>query len=222
MAIMKHLFQSSAVIAAALCSLTLTATAAEIRLGSYEYDYGKVAAALKGREVFVISEGSLIHQRLTLKPKTVSLAVRTSEVQTVKNINTAAETTTENISSAKQTTVADTVGRPSVAHMCLLPVYFRFDQSELSDFEKKHLDLLADSLKGRSPQELLQIRVTGYTCDLGSKDYNNRLSLLRAKSVAAYLESKGLKPLEVRGEGNNKPLSEVRSANRRVEIDIVR
>ncbi len=219
---MKNILQSTILISAALCIFTLAAPATEIRMGSHQYIFGITAAGLKDREVFIISENSLAHPRLVLKPKSAPLALRTSEVQAVANIKTIAEMGTEDNSSAKQTAVTGATGQSSFDHMCLLPVYFRFDQSELADFEKDQLDRLVSWVKGDSVRESSKVRVTGYTCDLGSRDYNDRLSLLRAKSVAAYLESKGLKPLDVRGEGKNKPLSEVRSLNRRVEIDIIR
>ncbi len=219
---MKHFFHSFAVISATLFVFTLTALAAEIHMGFYEYGYGKTATELKDREVFVISENSIAHPRLVLRPKIAPLALRTSKAQAVTNTKTIAEVETENHSSAEQRTVTSTIGQPCYDHICLLPVYFRFDHADLSGFEKDQLDRLVTWVKDNPREAPLKVRITGYTCDLGSRDYNDRLSLLRAKSVASYLENKGFSPLEVRGEGEKHPLSnQVRSLNRRVEINIV-
>jgi len=219
---MRHLLRFVAVISVTLFVFNWTATAAEIRMGSYAYNYGKTSTALTDREIFVISEYGLTHPRLALKPKVASLAVRTSEVRVTPDAKPTMETRAKNNSAAEQTDSADTDTQPSIDHMCLLPIYFRFDRADLSDFETDQLDRLVSWVDRNSSKESLKVQVTGYTCDLGSRDHNERLSLLRAKSVAAYLEIKGLKPVEVRGEGKNKPLSEVRRLNRRVEIKIVR
>ena len=37
-----------------------------------------------------------------------------------------------------------------------------------------------------------RVRVTGYTCDLGTKAYNLDLSVRRAEAVASYLEERGI------------------------------
>ncbi|QGZ58586.1 OmpA family protein [Paraburkholderia acidiphila] len=67
--------------------------------------------------------------------------------------------------------------------------------------------------------------INGHTDSVGSKAYNDRLSLRRAQTVRNYLESHGLHAgqYEVHGYGFSKPIAsnattEGRAQNRRVEI----
>jgi outer membrane protein OmpA-like peptidoglycan-associated protein len=68
--------------------------------------------------------------------------------------------------------------------------------------------------------------INGHTDNIGSRDYNLRLSLERANSVKSYLSANGVDPsrLEVRGYGFDKPIFDNdtesgRSKNRRVEFE---
>ena len=72
------------------------------------------------------------------------------------------------------------------------------------------------------------IEVAGHTDSTGSAEYNQSLSQRRAQSVAAYIESHGVKPqrLMVVGDGSQHPVAsnatpEGRQQNRRVELTIV-
>jgi len=85
-------------------------------------------------------------------------------------------------------------------------VYFDFDSFKLKPSEKAKLDGLSKGLK---------YEITGYTCDIGPKDYNDRLALKRAESVKGYLGVSA----EVRGKGKCCYVDlKDRSKNRRVEI----
>ena len=64
---------------------------------------------------------------------------------------------------------------------------------------------------------------------MGSADYNDKLSVRRAKSVITYLNKKGIinKRFEAKGYGKSKPLipndtEESRALNRRVELIILK
>ena len=201
------------------CSI---AQASDIRMGRYEYDFGNTVVTAKNGEIFVICESCAASQRLALKPKAGSLAVRMAAAPAETDKTTAVETISLGSQAIEQTVNTGATCHSPIANMCLLPVYFRFDHSDLSDFEKNQLDRLISGVKGDSVKESLKVRITGYSCDLGTRAYNNRLSLQRAKSVASYLEDKGFSLLEVRGEGDMNPISEVRRLNRRVEIHIIR
>ena len=87
------------------------------------------------------------------------------------------------------------------------------------------LDELAEYLL-RQPQTAIVIK--GYTDAQGSKDYNRNLSAFRGNVVKSYLTGKGISPnrMKVIGMGDEAPrmpntTSEGRSANRRVEIELV-
>ncbi len=69
------------------------------------------------------------------------------------------------------------------------------------------------------------VEISGHTDDVGSGNYNQRLSMRRAESVAAFLISRGISKGRIitRGFGKTMPLvegetEEIRKANRRVEI----
>ena len=76
--------------------------------------------------------------------------------------------------------------------------------------------------------EAYLVLIIGHTDRTGNPDYNQKLSLNRAESVAAYLHSTGIPAdiLRVIGRGPTEPLvsnetSEGRAKNRRVDVVIV-
>ena len=104
-------------------------------------------------------------------------------------------------------------------------IRFAFDKSTLRPEDKEVLSRIAgilSTLKG------YQIYVYGYTDDIGTKEYNQKLSERRAKSVYEYLVHNGLDPkiMTTKGFGEADPLvkgssAEARAINRRVEIGLV-
>ena len=104
-------------------------------------------------------------------------------------------------------------------------VLFDFDDHKLKDESIKELDILNGYLKAHKS---LNIEVYGHTDDIGTEKRNNELSIQRAKSVALYLISKGLKPerITIQGYGNRFPVTSNntktgRSLNRRVEFKLI-
>lgn len=99
---------------------------------------------------------------------------------------------------------------------------FPFDSAELSQKNRELLSRIAGILlvsKGYG------LSVFGYTDDLGSAEYNQKLSLRRATAVRDYLVQAGIDPtiINVKGYGKTSPLvpdtdAESRAKNRRVEI----
>ena len=104
-------------------------------------------------------------------------------------------------------------------------IRFAFDKSTLRPEDKEVLSRIAgilSTLKG------YQISVYGYTDDIGTKEYNQKLSERRARSVYDYLVSNGLNPkiMTTKGFGEADPLvpgdsEKARAINRRVEIGLV-
>ncbi|MCA1793773.1 MAG: OmpA family protein, partial [Desulfobacteraceae bacterium] len=85
-----------------------------------------------------------------------------------------------------------------------------------------YLDQIADVLKTH-PQ--INVKVQGHTDSIGSKAYNDDLSIKRAQAVKTYLMNKGVQEerLSVEGFGFSKPVApndtaEGRALNRRVEL----
>jgi OOP family OmpA-OmpF porin len=107
-------------------------------------------------------------------------------------------------------------------------VLFDFDKSEIKPEAAKVLDTAAETIKSvwRNGSVVL---VNGYTDNIGSEDYNNRLSERRAQAVAHWFPSRGL-PYSVMkpcGFGKTNPAAPSsnqasRAKNRRVEIFVMR
>ena len=109
-----------------------------------------------------------------------------------------------------------------------LVVYFEFDRAELHPRALQQLDIVAALLKSDPARRL---RITGHSDDLGTADYNQRLSQARAANVRARLTALGVSAsqIEVIGFGATAPLDPNRrddgsdnptgrSRNRRTEI----
>lgn len=102
---------------------------------------------------------------------------------------------------------------------------FDFDKSDLRPANREILSRIAGVLLMSNGYRL---SVQGHTDDIGSDDYNQKLSERRATSVARYLEASGIDPgvVDVRGFGKTSPRAHGKSAaarqqNRRVEIAVV-
>lgn len=107
--------------------------------------------------------------------------------------------------------------------MVLNNIYFRFNSAELDPNSESMLDYIADAL---IEEDSVRIEIRGYTDDIGSDVYNQRLSQHRAESVRNYLISKGISEFRVvaLGKGETDPIASNstetgRSRNRRIEID---
>jgi len=105
-------------------------------------------------------------------------------------------------------------------------VLFDFDSFQLKPDAKAILDTVADFLKDYSYTKIV---VEGHTDNIGSEDYNLRLSKKRAESVAGYLVKKGIpdNKIETIGYGESRPKypntsEENRRKNRRVEIKVIK
>ncbi len=95
-------------------------------------------------------------------------------------------------------------------------VLFSFGESDLDKANRRMLDSIADRVSPGS-----SVSVYGYTCDIGSDNYNDKLSQERAEMVAAYLKTKGLNVDKAQGRGKTSPLSAVhKELNRRAEVNI--
>ncbi|WED43022.1 OmpA family protein [Legionella cardiaca] len=106
-------------------------------------------------------------------------------------------------------------------------IYFDTDSFELSDEAKKQLNKIATYC--RADSQVKRVKIAGYTDDTGRKSYNNAVSEARAKAVAVYLQSQGvrLERLSVTWYGIKDPVapndSEAgKTLNRRVVVKIIK
>lgn len=109
---------------------------------------------------------------------------------------------------------------------------FAYNKAVLSDTAEKRIDQeVLPALASCSKVDA--VLITGHTDQLGSQQYNQRLSERRAQAVAAYLKSKGVTAsIETLGAGKNQPIQscsgklprakliDCLSPNRRVVIEI--
>ena len=104
-------------------------------------------------------------------------------------------------------------------------VEFDFDKATLRPENRELLSRIAGVLltsKG------YRVQIHGHTDDIGSGEYNQRLSERRAQAVRSYLVDAGIDPgiVSTKGHGKTAPLapgttSRARAKNRRVEIGII-
>lgn len=104
-------------------------------------------------------------------------------------------------------------------------IYFDHDRADFLPRSYLELDALG-RLMQQTPD--LVIEVHGHTDDVGSDDYNYRLSVDRANAVVTYLVNKGVTPerLSAKGFGSTTPIDansteHGRRENRRVEFLVV-
>lgn len=104
----------------------------------------------------------------------------------------------------------------------MLSIPFGFDSDKLDENTAKVAEALAERLKAQ-PEYYLKIE--GYTCSIGPKEYNLDLSKRRAASVKNYIVNTGVEPSRIvtDGLGVENPrydngTREGRSLNRRVEF----
>jgi outer membrane protein OmpA-like peptidoglycan-associated protein len=103
-------------------------------------------------------------------------------------------------------------------------VYFDFNKSELLPESKLELDRVYEFLK---KNKNATVEIGGHTDDVGTNEYNEKLSEERAKSVMQYVTGKGIaaRRMTAKGYGKSKPIAKgsddtSRAKNRRVEMMI--
>lgn len=104
-------------------------------------------------------------------------------------------------------------------------VNFEFDSPVLDESSFEEIDALAEFMK-KNPS--IRIEIAGHTDNSGSDEYNNKLSLSRAKAVKNALVKRGIKAgrMSAAGYGASRPLvpndsEENMALNRRVEVRVV-
>ncbi len=104
-------------------------------------------------------------------------------------------------------------------------IFFETDSYQLRDESEVELKKLLQFL---NENDQLKIQLLGYTDNVGSPDYNQKLSMQRAHEVYQYLIKKGIAAnrLAFKGEGMNDPIASNeteagRAKNRRTELKII-
>lgn len=105
-------------------------------------------------------------------------------------------------------------------------VHFAFNKATLEPDAQTLLSLVAAAMKSQSS---MTVQIAGFTDDIGSQAYNQKLSERRADSVRSYLITQGVdgKRMTTIGYGEDKPIvtpqntAAARAQNRRVEFHIL-
>ncbi|MBL7883582.1 MAG: OmpA family protein [Bacteroidia bacterium] len=105
-------------------------------------------------------------------------------------------------------------------------IFFDFNKADLKTESYEELDRLTKFLQDNKK---IEIEIGGHTDNVGSDEYNQKLSQQRVESVVAYIVSKGIDKvrLQAKGYGESKPIAnndteEGKSTNRRVEFTILK
>jgi peptidoglycan-associated lipoprotein len=123
---------------------------------------------------------------------------------------------------AKPEAVAKPEEKPASIDLAALRIQFAFDDYNLSTKAKEPLEKIA-SWMSKNPTTKIQIQ--GYTCEIGTSEYNLALGDRRANSAKRYLEALEVSSgrISTISYGEERPLDpghteEARSKNRRDEF----
>lgn len=179
-------------------------------------------------------EGEQINTVVTDKNGTFELDVTPFEVYTISTAKEGFENNTLNFTATKgyNTTYTENFELKSTLAPIVLDIdniYFDFDKWSIKETSYATLDKVADILK-RNPEQSLVINA--HTDNIGSNNYNLKLSSKRADATVAYLANKGIAKnrLQAKGFGETQPkvdcnktcTEEQLEQNRRVEFNIIK
>lgn len=104
-------------------------------------------------------------------------------------------------------------------------IHFEFDSAKIKKEYLPYLNVISRYLK---TNKNLKVKIVGYTDNIGSKKYNDKLALRRAKAVKTYLVKMGINPkrIEIIGKGKEKYLFDNKTklnrfTNRRAEFFVM-
>lgn len=205
-----HIYTALAAFLSIGCSV---ATAADVRTKQYSYGYGDTVKGM-GEDAFLVC-GDCQLDKLNKLPVRQIVAIKMNPMpvppQQIQVPPHSIVAPHENQHGEKGQTVSSFC---NANHGCLDEiVLFKFDSDKLRAGEKSRLDEIISKVPGGA-----SLTVTGYTCTVGTKEYNLKLSKRRADAVTAYLESKGVKVSLTEGKGECCAVAKDKKLNRRVEV----
>ncbi|MCG6917122.1 MAG: OmpA family protein [Deltaproteobacteria bacterium] len=178
----------------------------------------------------IVREGDFFGDVRVLRIKPNHVVLLQGDVHIIKKIHKEEREQILEIGAAEISVYEEDITEPQADEDSSLRNYspiinFDYRTSKITPEAYKKLDKLA-ALAKLSPSYGIVIR--GYTDDVGTSRFNERLSRSRARIVKRYLVEKGISPerIETIGMGESDPLvpndtPEGRASNRRVEIELV-
>ncbi|TLE16992.1 OmpA family protein [Helicobacter apodemus] len=113
---------------------------------------------------------------------------------------------------------------PTLSHIHTFSMQFPFDSSEISPHYNAEIMDFVNYMRENPDKNAI---INGYTDNLGSKEYNQKLSERRAKAVKDKIVEQGISAerLDAKGHGEDNPIAtnetrEGRQQNRRVEAEV--
>jgi len=102
-------------------------------------------------------------------------------------------------------------------------IYFKKNSSNF--LNTSYVQSFTEELKAEINNREVEIRIVGFTCDLGRAKYNLKLGQLRAEAMQKYLVSNSINPskFDIQSKGEEEAVSgteEERQKNRKVSIII--
>jgi outer membrane protein OmpA-like peptidoglycan-associated protein len=179
--------------------IPLSSFASEIRQRPFAYSFD--AASAQSGDTFVVCS-DCPDNKLTILPAIAKLAVRMSDPMTIQPPATQPDVVTV----TPRNELPENKG-------LLGTVHFQLNSSRLSLIEQGNLEKISRDIPAGNA-----VDVTGYTCTIGTDDYNKKLSFRRAEAVATALKAKGVNISTIEGRGKCCPASQDKQQNRRVEI----
>ena len=168
--------------------------AAGIYQMDYRYSFSDMARDSARRQTFVICDDACVAESpLAPAPRFPALSIKVSQdpLSRKEDPQKAPDGGSGNSAVKKDTSEHAADAR--------ITVLFGLDSSALSDAEKAKLSSFVKSLDAEAKAG--NLFVTGYTCDLGTKNHNDDLAIERAEAVERYFRKAGLHVMWVTGTG---------------------
>ena len=183
-----------------LILLPVTAMADSITRKDYTHDVGRDVTVVRASEYVITSTSSSKLNRLTAEPAPTHLSAWfSSDVDQDIKLNPTNPTLPPES--------GPDLSKKEITSVILL---FDFDVDTIRQADLARLDAWPANQNAK---------VTGYSCDMGSDEYNQGLSFRRATVVAQVMVAHGVPVKKVEGKGECCPVdAEKKELNRRVEI----
>ena len=153
--------------------------------------------------------------------------MQTSDARRLKALEDENALLNAKINKLNEDTLNDATNNQDAGNSSFPNIEFEFGSDKLTPGSYASLDQIASTLNNN--KATVRLSVQGYTDYIGTEEYNQKISVRRAKAVKVYLLRKNVpsKSVIIIGYGEKNPIatnetSEGRQKNRRVEYQITK